>query len=68
VLDRYTGEHELAKGFNITVKREGDKLMAQATGQGAIALTSVSETDFRFQPAGIKMVFPAVKAPRPVSN
>lgn len=64
-LDRYAGEYELAKGFNITVKREGDKLTAQATGQGAITLTPVSETDFRFQPAGIKMVFPAGEGPAP---
>lgn len=65
VLDRYVGEYELAKGFNITVKREGDRLTAQATGQGAFTLTSVSETDFRFQPAGIKMVFPEGSGPAP---
>lgn len=65
ILDRYVGEYELMQGFNITVKREGDKLTAQATGQGAFTLTSTSETEFQFQPANLKMVFPAGAGPAP---
>ncbi|HEY7800238.1 MAG TPA: serine hydrolase [Hyphomonadaceae bacterium] len=65
VLDRYVGEYELQPGFNITMKREGDKLTAQATGQGAFTLTSTSDTEFHFQPANIRVVFPAGAGPAP---
>lgn len=36
-----------------------DQLMAQATGQGAFPLTAYSETLFRFEQAGIEIVFDA---------
>lgn len=63
VLDRYVGVYELQPGFNITVTRAGNVLSAQATGQGAFALTPTSDTEFHFQPAGIRMVFPAGDGP-----
>jgi D-alanyl-D-alanine carboxypeptidase len=65
VLDRYVGEYELQPGFNITVKREGDKLTAQATGQGAFTFTATSDTEFHFQPANIRVVFPVGAGPAP---
>jgi CubicO group peptidase (beta-lactamase class C family) len=65
VLDRYVGEYELMKGFNIVVKHEGDRLTAQATGQNAFTLTPTSDTVFHFQPAGITMTFPAGDDPAP---
>jgi D-alanyl-D-alanine carboxypeptidase len=65
ILDRYTGEYELQPGFNITIKREGDKLLAQATGQNTLTLTSTSDTEFHFQPANIRVVFPAGEGPAP---
>ena len=43
--------------LKITVKVEGDQLTAQATGQGAFPLTPYSETEFRFDGAGIIMIF-----------
>ena len=63
VLDRYVGVYELMPKFNITVKREGDGLIAQATGQGAFPLTPTSDTEFHFQPAGVRIVFPAGDGP-----
>ena len=63
VLDRYVGEYELQPGFNVILKREGDKLTAQATGQAAFPLTSTSDTEFHFQPANIRVVFPAGEGP-----
>lgn len=63
VLDRYLGVYELMPGFNITITRDGATLSAQATGQGAFALTATSETEFHFQPAGIRIVFPAGEGP-----
>ena len=41
----------------ITLKRSGDKLMAQASGQPAFPLDAISETEFRFDQAGIVMIF-----------
>jgi D-alanyl-D-alanine carboxypeptidase len=48
----------------ITVKQEGDHLTAQATGQPSFPLTAVSETEFRFDQAGVRMIF--VKEPNGV--
>lgn len=44
--------------LKLTVKVEGDILTAQATGQSAFPLEAVSETEFRFDAAGIKISFP----------
>jgi CubicO group peptidase (beta-lactamase class C family) len=63
VLERYVGVYELQPGFNITITHVGDALTAQATGQNAFALTSTSDTEFHFQPAGIRAVFPAGDGP-----
>jgi len=63
VLDRYVGVYELMPDFNITVTRDGNVLSAQATGQGAFPLTATSDTEFHFQPAGIRVVFPAGEGP-----
>lgn len=46
VLDLYPGKYELAPGFVITVTREGNSLMTQATGQGKFEIFPESETTF----------------------
>lgn len=46
VLDGYVGKYELAPGFVITVTREGNSLMTQATGQGKFEIFPESETTF----------------------
>lgn len=46
ILDSYLGDYELAPSFVLTVSREGDKLFGQATGQGKLAMDTVSETQF----------------------
>ncbi|GAB5523001.1 MAG: serine hydrolase domain-containing protein [Roseivirga sp.] len=43
--------------LKITIKVSNGKLTAQATGQGAFNLTPYSTSEFRFDPAGIVMVF-----------
>ena len=53
VYDAYVGEYELAPNFILTVTKEGEKLVGQATGQGKLELEPVSESQF---------VVPAVKA------
>jgi CubicO group peptidase (beta-lactamase class C family) len=46
VYDAYLGEYELAPNFVLTVTREGDRLITQATGQGKIEIFPLSETEF----------------------
>jgi tetratricopeptide (TPR) repeat protein len=46
VYDAYAGAYEIAPNFILTVTREGDKLMGQATGQPKVGLDPVSETQF----------------------
>lgn len=48
-LDRLVGVYELAPTFAITVRREGDHLEAQATGQGSARLYAKSETSFYYR-------------------
>lgn len=46
VFDAYVGEYEMAPGFVMSVFREGDKFMTQATGQGKFEIFAESETTF----------------------
>lgn len=57
-LTRYEGVFA-SKQFplKITMKKEGEKLLTQATGQSAFYLEARSEKDFVFEPAGIQIEF-----------
>ncbi|MBL8207712.1 MAG: serine hydrolase [Blastocatellia bacterium] len=46
IYDAYVGEYQLAPNFILTVRRNGDRLMTQATGQGEIEIFPESETKF----------------------
>jgi D-alanyl-D-alanine carboxypeptidase len=46
LYDAYAGEYELSPGFILTVTREGDRLMTQATGQQKVEVFPSSETEF----------------------
>ncbi len=46
IYDAYVGEYELAPNFILAVRREGDRLMTQATGQGQVEIFPESETTF----------------------
>ena len=46
IYDTYVGEYELGPNFILTVTREGDRLMTQATGQQQIEIFPLSETEF----------------------
>lgn len=46
IIDSYAGDYEIAPGFVLTIFKEGDKLMGQATGQGKVEFAAVSETQF----------------------
>jgi D-alanyl-D-alanine carboxypeptidase len=58
ILRSYEGEYS-AENFPLAIKifLEGDKLFGQATGQNAFPLRALSDTEFEFRQAGIKIHF-----------
>jgi CubicO group peptidase (beta-lactamase class C family) len=46
IYDAYAGQYQLAPDFILTVTREGNRLMTQATGQEKIEIFPESETKF----------------------
>jgi CubicO group peptidase (beta-lactamase class C family) len=57
LLDRYVGRYQLAPTFSITITREGDRLFAQATGQGKLDLFAEGEHDFFLKAVDAQMTF-----------
>lgn len=57
-LDRYLGVYS-SEGFplKLTIFKNENTLMTQATGQGAIPMTAHENHTFTFEPANIKLVF-----------
>ncbi len=45
-LDKYIGNYELARGFNLAITRVGNTLFAQATGQPRVEMAADSPTEF----------------------
>ena len=56
-LDSYVGQYELTPGFVITIRKEGDRLTGQATGQPRLGLTARSETDFQVSGVEASLTF-----------
>lgn len=46
ILDDYVGKYELGPNFILAVRRDGERLLTQATGQGVIEIFPESETKF----------------------
>lgn len=46
VFDTYVGEYQINERFSLVVRREGDRFITQATGQGSIDIVPLSETHF----------------------
>ena len=57
VYDAYVGEYELAPGFILTVTREGDRLLTQATGQSKVEVFPTSETEFFLKVVDARITF-----------
>ncbi len=57
IYDAYAGQYEIAPGFVLTVTREGNKLMAQATGQPSAELFPESETKFFLRVVDAQITF-----------
>ena len=49
IYDAYAGDYEMEPGFVLTITREGDRLMMQATGQGKAEAFPSSEVNFFFK-------------------
>lgn len=57
LYDLYAGDYELGPGFILTVTREGDRLMTQATGQSRFEVFPSSETEFFLKVVDARIVF-----------
>ncbi|HEX8247150.1 MAG TPA: serine hydrolase [Pyrinomonadaceae bacterium] len=57
IYDAYLGQYEIAPGFALTITREGNKLMVQATGQPAAELFPESETKFFLRVVDAQITF-----------
>ena len=57
IYDGYVGEYELRPGFVLSVTREGDKLMTQATGQPKFEVFPESETVFAPRAFSARLTF-----------
>jgi CubicO group peptidase (beta-lactamase class C family) len=57
ILDAYVGQYELRPDFIITMTREGDSLMTQATGQPKFELFPESETKFVLKVVDAQVTF-----------
>ncbi len=57
ILDAYVGQYELNPNFIITMTREGDSLMTQATGQPKFELFPESETKFFLKAVEAQVTF-----------
>jgi len=58
VLKSYEGMYSSKEiPLKINIKADKGQLIAQATGQGSFPLSPISETEFIFDPAGVKMTF-----------
>ncbi|MEL6440371.1 MAG: serine hydrolase [Cyanobacteria bacterium J06621_8] len=57
ILEQYVGKYELVPGFVITITKEGNRLMAQATGQPKAEIFAESETKFFYKVVDAQITF-----------
>jgi hypothetical protein len=57
ILESYVGQYELTPGFVLTIRKEGDHLTAQATGQPRLRLIAESETNFKVSGVDASLTF-----------
>jgi CubicO group peptidase (beta-lactamase class C family) len=57
LFDRYVGRYQLAPTFILTITREGDRLFAQATGQGKAEIFAESEREFFYKIVNAQLTF-----------
>ena len=57
LLEKYVGKYQLAPSFVLTIMKEGDDLMAQATGQPKIKIIPISEHKFALVNVDAQLLF-----------
>ena len=57
VLDRYVGLYRLGPGWYTEIRRDGGRLVSQATNEGAATMTPRSEREFWIEAYGASMIF-----------
>jgi CubicO group peptidase (beta-lactamase class C family) len=57
LLDQYVGDYQLAPGFVLSFKREGDRFLGQATGQPQFELFASSDTTFLLKVVDARVTF-----------
>ncbi len=57
LLDRYVGCYQMAQNFILSITRNGNRLFAQATGQGRFEIFPEGDKDFFAKVADIQMAF-----------
>ncbi|VAX24102.1 Beta-lactamase class C-like and penicillin binding proteins (PBPs) superfamily [hydrothermal vent metagenome] len=57
VLKTYAGEYQLMPNFMITIRVDGDKLMAKATGQPEFQIFPISDTKFYYKVVDAQIEF-----------
>jgi len=57
ILQTYIGQYQLSPSFIITVTRDGDKLLAQATGQSLFQIFPMSNTKFFYKVVDAQITF-----------
>lgn len=57
LYDAYAGRYELAPGLHFTLRRDGDRLTAQLTGQHAMELFPESATEFFYKAVDAQITF-----------
>jgi hypothetical protein len=56
-LDRYVGRYAVSPGRNFTIKREGDKLLANFSGERWFEIVAHSEREFSMKRTGVDLKF-----------
>jgi CubicO group peptidase (beta-lactamase class C family) len=57
ILDGYVGRYELQPGFVFKIRRDGDRLLAQLTGQPEFEIFAESETEFFYRVVEAQITF-----------
>jgi CubicO group peptidase (beta-lactamase class C family) len=57
ILDRYVGRYQLAPGAFFNLRRDGNRLLAQLTGQSYIEIYPESETNFFYKVVDAQITF-----------
>lgn len=61
IYDAYVGRYELAPAFALSITREGDRLLSQATNQAQVEIFPESETKFFLRAVDAQISFGKIR-------